>query len=238
MASKQTWWIVGGAAGCLGLVVIAAIAGGIGFLASRDQPAGDDVAGLTDPAPVSAPVEPPPGIGQTVTWTNAPGRLAGEKVSNFLPFTFDYPAAWQVVEDGSQPDEESPNFVKVERMTDDHFTIENFAVGWYAGAGAAQVLDAVEPQFAASFPNYEKVGNRTWTLDGISSPGLLFQARLEAPTGPVRFYGRVMTVPVEADRGLVLVMFASELAPGVESAEDVGEEGQMPVILESFDVLQ
>lgn len=233
MASKKTMWIVGGAAGCLVLVLIVLFAaGGIGYLASRDDAATDDVTlgetGTDD--------DPSADVGETLTWTNDLSRLSGDKATNFVPFQFDYPADWQVVEDGTQPDSDSPNFVKVERMTDAQVTIENFAVGWYGGTGANEIIGMLEPQFAGSFPNYAKVADQTSTVDGITSPGFLFQARVDTPSGPTQFYGRAVVVPVQPTRGVVLIMFASDLAPGVDGAEDVGNVGQMPLILESFDI--
>lgn len=227
MPRKRTSWTR-----LCGAVIAALLAGGISLAACGERAADDDAPEAAAPAGESSEAS----AGETRTWRNDPSVLAGQKAANYVPFTFDYPAGWSVVEDGTQPDSDSPNFVKVENATADNITIENFAVGWYSGTGAEEVIAMIEPQFAASFPNYVKVGDRTWTVDGISSPGFVFQARVEAPSGPVQFYGRALTVPVDATRGLVIVLFASNLAEGVEGPEDVGEEGQMPVILESFEI--
>lgn len=238
MASKKTWWIEGGAAACLALVMIVlAMVGGVACGGSSDEGATDDDAviggnfGSDDDDDGGGQ-----STGETLTWTNDQSRLTGNKAANFVAFSFDYPADWQVVEDGTQPDSDSPNFVKVEKMTDDQVTIENFAVGWYAGAGASNVITMLEPQFATSFPNYEKVADQTAQVDGIASPGFLFRARVDTAGGPVQFYGRALAVPVDDSHGILVIMFASELAEGVDGPEDVGSVGQMPVILESFDI--
>jgi hypothetical protein len=234
MASKKTWWIAGGAIGCLVIVVVIILIGGVGFLAMQDDEGTTDDEIETIETDDNASAD----VGPTLTWTNDLSRLSGDKAANFVPFTFDYPAHWRVVEDGTQPDSDSPNFVKVERATDDQITIENFAVGWYSGAGAADVMTMLEPQFAGSFPNYQKVADQTATVDGITSSGFLFQARIDTANGPVAFYGRALAVPVSPTNGILIIMFASELAQGVQGPEDVGEEGQMTVILESFDIQQ
>ena len=224
MASKETAWIVG-----------VLLIGAAGLFAACNRGGEDDVA-IDMPVPAVSDDDAPVAVGGTVTWTNDPTRVVGEKAANFIPFTFQYPAEWRVVEDGTQADAESPNFVKVENATADGITVENFAVGWYSGTGAAEVIGVIEPQFAASFPKYVKVGDRTWMVDGISSPGILFQARVDTPGGPVPFFGRVIAVPVEPAKGLMVVLFASDRAEGVTGPEDVGEAGQMPIILGSFDI--
>jgi len=227
MASRKTSRIVGGAVAWLVIVLM----GGVGCARQDDEGATDGGVETADTSGGDAA-----DAGSTLTWTNDLSRLSGDKAANFVPFTFDYPAHWRVVEDGTQPDSESPNFVKVEHATDDQITIENFAVGWYSGAAAADVMTVLEPQFAGSFPNYQRLGDQTAAVDGITSSGFLFQARIDTASGPVAFYGRALAVPVSATNGILLIMFASDLAEGVEGPEGVGEQGELPVILESFDI--
>ena len=235
MADKKTWWSVAGVAAGLALAVVVMLASGIGCGSSADEE--DGAEDVTTTEEVSAGEDREGGdVGETLTWTNDRSRLSGAKAANFVPFSFEYPADWRVIEDGTQPDDASPNFVKVERATDDQITIENFAVGWYSGAGASDVVTMLEPQFAGSFPNYQKVADQASRIDGIDSPGFLFQARIDAPSGPVRFYGRALAVPVGDANGILIIMFASDLAEGVDSPEDVGEKGRMPVIMETFDI--
>lgn len=235
MADERTWWNVGGVAAGVALAVVVMLAGGTGCGGAADEEEGADDVAATEEASAGDEGEAEGG-GETLTWTNDQSRLSGDKAANFVPFRFEYPADWRVIEDGTQPDNASPNFVKVERATDDQITIENFAVGWYSGAGASDVMTMLEPQFAGSFPNYEKVSDQTSRIDGIESPGFLFQARIETAGGPVQFYGRALAVPVSDTNGILIIMFASDLAEGVDGPEDVGEEGQMPVIVESFDI--
>lgn len=165
------------------------------------------------------------------TWTNDRSRLAGDKLVNFVPFTFHYPAAWRVLEDGTG---ETPNFVKVERATEDGVTIENLAVGWYAGMPPGQVLDVLEPQFASAFPLYRKLSEGPASVDGVASREFHFEATVDTSRGPVTFWGRTLAVPVDSLRGAILVLFASEMAPEVDGPGDVGEAGELGDIMESF----
>jgi hypothetical protein len=55
--------------------------------------------------------------------------------------------------------------------------------------------------------------------------------------GDIQVWGRVIFLPtgVAGDQtGATLVMLATSLSPELSSVEDVGEKGQMPVVLESF----
>ena len=235
MADKRAWWNADGFAAVLALAVVVMLASGMGCGGAGDEGEGAEDVAATEEASADEEGDGED-AGDTLTWTNDQSRLAGDKAANFVAFTFEYPADWRVIEDGTQPDNTSPNFVKVERATDDQITIENFAVGWYSGAGASDVMAMLEPQFAGSFPNYQKVADQTSSIDGVESPGFLFQARIDTAGGPVQFYGRALAVPVSDTKGILIIMFASDLAEGVDGPEDVGEEGQMPVIVESFDI--
>jgi hypothetical protein len=229
------------------LVVLGFGLGASGFLASCDEDSGatDDTVEVADGAveadddavdAADGTVEaddPIAGEVETRIWINERSRLSGDRLANFVPFTFEYPADWRILEDGTG---QSPNFVKVETLTADQVTIENFAVGWYSGVSADRIIDMLEPQFSQAFPNYQRLFADSHRVDGILSPGFTFQATAETPRGPMTFWGRAMAVPVAETGGLILVMFAGEGAPGVESAADVGEVGNLAAILDSFDV--
>ena len=48
-------------------------------------------------------------------------------------------------------------------------------------------------------------------------------------------WGRVVLLPKPSSKkGVTLTMLASNLAPEIKSAADVGEKGQLPNILKSF----
>jgi hypothetical protein len=232
MANVKTLRIVGGGVWCVvPLVALVFGLGAIGCTGPRDEESG----AATNEAAVEA-VEESEGEAADVesrTWTNDRSRLSGDKLTNFVPFTFEYPADWQILEDGTG---DSPNFVKVESMTADQVTIENFAVGWYAGVSADQVAQILEPQFSQAFPNYRRLAEESHHVDEIPSPGFTFEVVADIPQGPTTFWGRTIAVPVAEDRGIILVMFASDQAAGVDSAADVGAAGNLDAILDSFDV--
>lgn len=177
----------------------------------------------------------------TRTYTNGREGLIPKLAENFVPFTFEYPATWKVLERGDKPDDS--NFVKVERGTPDGFTSENFAVGYMSlppgterhPAVLRQMLDALEGQFSQGFPNYRRVSDDRATVDGREATGFRFAAHAEnTPRGPVDLWGRVLLLPGDDGRGVVLMMIGTPIESELRGPEDVGEKGDLPTILRSF----
>ena len=135
------------------------------------------------------------------------------------------------------------NFVRVERkLVDDdggNFTQENFAVGWVSATGTAvdkklmpQLATQFNAQFASQFPNYKKVSEGETKIGPYEG----YEFRFTAEKNNVEFWGRVAMLPPPAGqkKGVALVMIASDRAPELSGVGDVGEKGELPVILESF----
>ncbi|HEX8693515.1 MAG TPA: hypothetical protein VF746_13920 [Longimicrobium sp.] len=178
---------------------------------------------------------------ETRTYTNGREALIPKLAENFVPFSFEYPATWKVLERGDQPDD--VNFVKVERGTPDGFTSENFAVGYVSlppgternPAVLKQLLDTFEAQFSTGFPNYRRVSDDRTTVGGREATGFRFAAHAEnTPRGPVDLWGRILVLPGDDGRGVVLMMIGSPVESVLRGPEDVGEKGDLPTILRSF----
>lgn len=189
----------------------------------------------------SAPVESGTREVETRTYTNGREELIPKLAENFVPFSFEYPATWKVLERGDQPDD--ANFVKVERGTPDGFTSENFAVGYMSlppgrernPAALRQVLDMLEGQFSQGFPNYRRVSDDRTTVDGREATGFRFAAHAEnTPRGDVDLWGRILLLPGDDGRGVVLMMLGTPIESELRGPEDVGEKGDLPIILRSF----
>jgi hypothetical protein len=219
-------WIIGGIVGCLLLIVILLVAlGGIGYFVSRNIQS-------TQNANVAAPTK----AANTKQYVNTRQGRTGNLADNFVDFSFYYPDNWEL-----DPNP-APNFVRVERkMTDDdgNFTQENFAVGWVSATGTAldkqlmpQLATQFNTQFAAQFPNYKKVSEGETKIGAYEG----YEFRFTAEKNNVNFWGRVAMLPPPSGqkKGVALVMIASDRAPELSGVEDVGEKGELPVILESF----
>lgn len=187
----------------------------------------------------SAPVE-------AVLFESSEEGLSDRLKEKYTDFSFEYPADWQIKEAGQTPD--SQNFVKIERLLPDseqgEFTLENFAVGYFTPSQDAakteqlypQLVEEMSKQFEAGFPGYQKLSEgktRVGELDGYE---FRFQSRLdETARGPVTLWGRTILLPKpDSTKGVSLVLMASDLAPEIKSAADVGEKGELSAILKSF----
>jgi hypothetical protein len=219
-------WIIGGVIGCFLLIVILLVAlGGIGYFVSRNLKS-------TQNANVAAPAK----TANTKEYVNSREGRTGSLAENFVDFSFYYPDTWEL------DDNPAPNFVRVERkLSGDggNFTQENFAVGWVSATGTAldkklmpQLATQFNTQFAAQFPNYKKVSEGETKIGSYEG----YEFRFTAEKNNVEFWGRVAMLPPPAGqkKGVALVMIASDRAPELSGVEDVGEKGELPVILESF----
>ncbi len=226
--------IIGGLVGCLLLIVIVLLAlGGLAYLGFKNAEEKAKSINVNANANVSAPRQ----AANTKQYVNSREGRSGKLAENFIDFSFYYPDNWEL------DDDPAPNFVRVERkMVDDdggNFTQENFAVGWVSATGTAvdkqlmpKLAAQFNTQFAAQFPNYQKVSEgetRIGPYDG-------YEFRFTAEKNNVDFWGRVVMLPPPAGqkRGVALVMIASDRAPELSGVEDVGAKGELPVILESF----
>ncbi len=223
-------WIIGGVVGCLLLIIIIVLA--LGGLAYFGYKKAEEATKSTQNANVEA-AKQSTGTKQYVnTRTGRSGNLA----DNFVDFSFYYPDSWEL-----DPNP-APNFVRVERkLTGDegNFTQENFAVGWVSATGTAldkqlmpQLATQFNTQFASQFPNYKKVSEGETKIGPYEG----YEFRFSAEKNNVEFWGRVAMLPPPAGqkKGVALVMIASDRAPELSGVEDVGEKGELPVILESF----
>jgi hypothetical protein len=208
----------------------------------RTRTVGATVEGTAEvPKEGTALAEGGAGAVETRTYTNAREGLIPKLAENFVPFSFEYPATWKVLERGDQSDD--VNFVKVERGTPDGFTSENFAVGYLSlppgtarnPAVLGQVMDAFEAQFSTGFPNYRRLSDDRATVGGREATGFRFAAHAEnTPRGPVDLWGRILLLPGDDGRGVVLMMIGTPIESVLRGPEDVGEKGDLPVILRSF----
>jgi hypothetical protein len=180
------------------------------------------------------------------TFANSPQGLQGPLKENYVDFSFDYPATWEIK--GEAGDPAARNFIKVERQLADkskgEFTLENFAVGTLKIKDAAardpqrlsQAVNMFSEQIAAKYPNYKKISEGPAKVNNYKGYELRFESRSPQSTrGPVTLWGRIVLLPHPKEaKGVTLIMQASSLAPEIKNASDVGVKGGLPVILKSF----
>jgi hypothetical protein len=128
--------------------------------------------------------------------------------AHYVDFSFDYPSNWTL--DPATGTPTAKNFVKVERDNPDGLTIENFAVGEFAGTGDPDQDSALIPQ-------------------------LLAQLEAQVTGMPGYLYGRMIILPEpDTAKGVVLIMLGTDLSGEIHSPADLGVKGDLPKVLSSF----
>lgn len=228
---KRNWWLWGclGCAGCGGLTfVLLAALGLLGAVLGGDGEEGGE-GGDTGPAAV-----------ETRTFVNSPEGLGGDLAENYVPFSFNYPATWEMVENGREPD--ATDFVQVARGKDGEVT-ESFTVSWIAHDPAAvqdptllgPLVDVIRGQFAEALSDFRPIKMGPVTVGGRPGLEFTFSGTLQ---GGQELWGRDILLPGDDGRGLRLLLLATPLAESVEGPAQVGERGELPVILSSFKIGQ
>ena len=182
----------------------------------------------------SPPPSPPPA--NTTTFTNSRTGLTGDLEKNYVDFTVSYPNSWKL--DPAAGRGSSPNFMKVQSMTSSEVTIEQFAVGYFSGQSTLMPTLArrLSDQFSSQFPNYRKVSEGATSVRGYDGYEFRFTGRTRTSAGnPLDVYGRVILLAGAGDRkGATLLMMATSESEDVNGPDDVGEKGELPIILNSF----
>lgn len=177
-------------------------------------------------------------------FANSQANLDGKLAEHYFDFSFYYPNNW--VTDPKAGVAGASNFAKVERMLPPDFTQENFAVGWYTSKGTVaadqptypQLVELLGSSLAKGFPEYRKVSEGPTKVNSLDGYEFRFESMSRGTEkGDIKLWGRVVFLPtgVAGDQaGATLIMLATSLAPELSGVEDVGEKGEMPVILQSF----
>jgi hypothetical protein len=179
-----------------------------------------------------------------VAFVNSKDNLDGKLAAHYFDFSFYYPRGWKKDPKAGVPG--ASNFVLVERSLPPHFTQENFAVGWYTSTGTfigdlptyPKRVEEFSSALAKQFPEYRKISEGPTKVNQMQG----FEFRWEGlargtEKGDVHLWGRVVFLPTGSEgdtAGATLTMFSTSLANELSGAEDVGERGEMPIILESF----
>jgi hypothetical protein len=194
------------------------------------------------PATTTEPEFTPPA--GALRFENSQSNLDGKLADHYLDFSFYYPKTWTM--DPKAGVAGASNFAKVERMLPKDFTQENFAVGWYTSKGTMaedsptypQLVERMGVTLAKGFPGYRKVSEGPTKINKLDGYEFRFvSVSTGTEKGDIQLWGRVVFLPtgVSGDQtGATLIMLATSLAPELSGVEDVGEKGEMPLILESF----
>ena len=191
-------------------------------------------------APKTEPefVAPP----NTVKFENSKEALEGKLAEHYFDFSFYYPNEWTVVPKTPS----GASFAKGERRLPPDFTQENFAVGWYDGstgtfagdeASFPQRVEDLSARLAKALPEYKKVSEGPIKFNSVDAYEFRFVSLSKGTEkGDLQLWGRVIFLPRGAGEttGATLSMLTTSLAPELSGVDDVGEKGELPIVLKSF----
>jgi hypothetical protein len=173
---------------------------------------------------------------KTTTYQNSSTKFSGTLDEYDVDFSFDYPSSWERDEKAGKGS--SPNFVKIERKSDDEVTLENFAVGYFTGQAdlMPQLAEQLNKQLAGGFPQYKKVSEGPTRVGNYEGYEFRFTSHsTDTARGDLDIWGRTVLIPGNDDRrGAVLLMIATSASDQVKGVNDVGSKGELPIILNSF----
>jgi flagellar basal body-associated protein FliL len=183
----------------------------------------------------------------TTRFENSEANLDGKLAEHYVDFSFYYPDTWVTDPKAGVPG--ASNFVKVQKTLEDNsgsYLIENATVSWYTSNGTFESdlpgfperAKNFSSQMAGSLPGYEKVSEGTTQINSLNGYEFRFQGVFQKTgKGDLPYWGRTIFLPPGSEgnkNGVVIVMLSTSLAPEASGVEDVGQKGEMPVILESF----
>ena len=183
----------------------------------------------------------PPG---TVKFENANAKLDGKLAEHYFDFSFYYPQNWKRDPKSGVPG--AINFVSVDRSLPPDFTQESFAVGWYTSTGTfvgdlssyPQRAEEYSNSLAKNIPEYKKVSEGPTKVNSMDGYEFRWEGLSKGTDrGDLKLWGRVIFLPTgrEGDTtGATLYLLTTSLAGELSSVADVGQRGEMPVILDSF----
>jgi hypothetical protein len=226
-------WLLIGGLGCLAVVLLGGcVVGIVLFVVSSRTPT------------VYSTLSTPDAPSGTTTYTNEESHLNASLRENYVPFSFDYPASWKVVQRGDQTGQS--NFVKVEKDDGSGTTIENFAVGTLTGAGSLELDKTLYPGLAESLSRNLAGGMENFAQTGSGAVRvtdheyeayqMMFTARSGAGPDSIAIKGRCILISggnVGRKNGVVLIMLATDKSSARDPSE-LGESGDLAEILDSF----
>ena len=122
------------------------------------------------------------------------------------------------------------------------FSMERFGVSFLVGARSpAEIKKLIEQEsfsdeLSRIFPQYKKVSEGEVHIGAYDGYEFRFTGYLpkRGVIEATDFWGRIVWLPGDAEKGVELIMTATPASPDVHGVQDVGEKGELPIILNSF----
>jgi serine/threonine protein kinase len=189
--------------------------------------------------PASRTITPPAGF---QFYQNTKENMKDAMLKNFRGFSLYYPPNWSKIE------KQGTNFVDVRRNAPNGIAIEEMIVGWYASKGTFK-------EDSTDFPKLSEIAGRELDkeltnyrrLDEgkkfINKDRKVYEMRFEgmrkSPSGePYTIWGRILWIPAQrrgVKPGIRVTMITTSYSDKVKSVDDVGVNGELQKVLETFE---
>lgn len=198
-------------------------------------------------SPTPEEVESPP-LPRVVTqpadteyFQNTSLELKGDLARNYRGFTIYYPKSWQ-------KNESRTNFLDISKKAESGTPIEQFLVSYYDSRGTfkldgerfPKLVQDSSKKLSQIVSNYRLVSEGEKTINnGWKGYEMKFEgAGVTASGEKINLWGKRLFIPVArpgTKSGFVITMLATSLSPDIKSADDVGINGELAKILETFE---
>ncbi len=203
---------------------------------------------IQTPSPALEDIETPP-LPRTVEqqpntdrFVNSKQELEGDLAKNFLGFSLDYPNDW--TKNSSKTD-----FLDISKKSADGLPVKQIIITRYESKGMfnqdkpnfAKLVEKSNKDLKAHLPDYKVVSQGEMTIqDGRWKA---YEVKFEnsgtlAKNGELTLWGRRLWIPIQRPgmkSGFVITLFATSLAPNVQSVENLVSDEELAQILETFE---
>jgi hypothetical protein len=166
-----------------------------------------------------------------ITYVNRKSSFTGDMEKEFVDFSFDYPSSWD------RELNSNANFVGVEKRAADGSTAEKFVVGRFTSP--KDLIPQLVPQLCAlhskTIEGFKKVSERRTVLGAYQGYEFFFTGQFGSGKNEVYLWGRTIYLQDATQyRGVILTLIATSRSRDVHDVWDVGEKGELALILNSF----
>ncbi len=165
------------------------------------------------------------------TYVNRKAAFSGERETEFIDFSFDYPSSWD------REPLPGVNFVKVEKRMPGGGTLESFAVGYFNGTqdDRQQLVAQLHASHSKTVERLRKISEGDTVIGAYNGYEFRYTGQVGSPPNVVQIWGRTVLLWDDSrSRGVVLVILATSQSKDVRDVWDLGVKGEIPVILNSF----
>ncbi len=189
--------------------------------------------------PASRTITPP---GTFLFYQNTKENMKDAMLKNFRGFSLYYPPTWTKIE------KQGTNFVDIRKNAPNGIATEQMIVGWYASKGTfkedltdfPKLAAIVGKELDAELSNYRRIDEgKKFINKDRKVYEMRFEGMRKSPSRELyTIWGRTLWIPAQRrgiKSGIRVTMLTTSFSDSVKSVDDVGVNGELQKILETFE---